>query len=108
VLGGAHDVNVDVLQLAACRVDVINLEEWDRPVRLLAEELVYGCPGAITCTWSPSRVVNSMVVGSSKLTRRPRTSRRKPSIASYRSVRIPTDRTLRTSTRNQSRFHQPV
>jgi len=42
----------------------------------------YGWPGAITWTWSPSEVENSTVAGSSKFTRRPSTSRRKPTIAS--------------------------
>jgi hypothetical protein len=39
VLSRAHELNAGSLELAARRVDVIDLEEWDGPIRLLAEEL---------------------------------------------------------------------
>src|SRR6185437_5106588 len=50
---------------------------------------------------SPSDVVNSMVVGSSKLVRRPITSRKNPAIATYSSVETPTHRTFRNSMRHR-------
>ena len=81
-LGRAHDLDAGNLKLATRGVHVVDLEERDGPVRMLAEEVVVGSPGAMTWIWSPSEVVNSTVVGSSKLTFRPRMSRRKPTIAS--------------------------
>ena len=39
-LGRAHDLNARSLELAARRMNIVDLEERDGPIRLLAEELV--------------------------------------------------------------------
>ena len=39
-LGGAHDLDAASLELATRGMHVVDLEEWDGPSRMLAEEVV--------------------------------------------------------------------
>src|SRR5690349_6733731 len=44
-LGRAHDLDACILELAARRMNIVDLEERDGPIRLLAEELVVRVSG---------------------------------------------------------------